>query len=161
MEERERPGRFNPGRAVNLGVPKGPFWGRLQDGMEIVLEDGKTIRPDQVLGPARCGRNLAYVVDTRPVKALYRLCRKVDIVFIEAMFLPEDADHAGAKGHLTVVEAAGIAKRAEVKKAVLVHISPRYGDQDLARLESKALETFEKAVVGRDLAMYSIAYQED
>lgn len=161
LEERERPGRFNPGRAAQLGVPKGSGWGQLQAGKEIVLENGVTIRPDQVLGPSRCGRHLAYVVDTRPVKALYRLCRKVDIAFLEGMFLPEHAEHASAKGHLTVVEAARIARRAEVKQAVLVHISPRYDDEDLALLESKALETFEQAVVGRDLAMYSIAYEKD
>jgi len=161
LEERERPGEFNPGRAAQLGIPKGSFWGRLQAGQDIVLENGKTIRPDQVLGPARCGRRLAYVVDTRPVKALYKLCRNADIAFIEGMFMPEDADHAHAKGHLTVVEAARIARRAEVKKAVLVHLSPRYGDEDLARVEGKALETFEKAVVGRDLATYSVAYAKD
>jgi ribonuclease Z len=161
LEERERPGKFNPGRAVQLGIPKGPLWGALQTGQEVVLEGGKTIRPDQVLGPSRRGRHLAYVVDTRPAKALYKLCQDVDVAFIEGMFLPEDAEHAIAKGHLTVVEAAKLARRAGVKQAVLVHISPRYNDEDLARLEDKAQEVFEKAVVGRDLALYSVPYGDD
>ena len=79
--ERERPGRFNPGRAVQLGIPKGPLWGALQTGQEVVLEGGKTITPDQVLGPARRGRHLAYVVDTRPAKGVYKLCQSVDIAY--------------------------------------------------------------------------------
>ena len=161
LEERERPGKFNPGRAVQLGIPKGAFWGKLQAGEEITLENGKAIRPDQVLGPARRGRHLAYVVDTRPVKALYELCHKADITFIEGMFSPEDAEHAEAKSHLTVVEAARIARRAEVRRAVLVHISPRYGDEELGHLEEKALETFEGAVLGRELTLYSVPYAED
>ncbi len=161
LEERERPGKFNPGRAIELGIPKGPLWGRLQNGQEVVLESGKTIKPRQVLGPARSGRHLAYVVDTRPAKALYKLCRNVDIAFIEGMFLPEDAEHANAKGHLTVVEAANLARRAGARQAVLVHISPRYSDEDLMRLEGKAQEVFEKAFVGRELALYSVPYGDD
>ena len=115
LEERERPGKFNPGRAVQLRIPKGPLWGRLQAGQEITLESGKVIQPEQVLGPPRRGRHLAYVVDTRPVQAIYELCRKVDMAFIEGMFLPEDAEHAVAKGHLSVVEAAKIAEKSRSK----------------------------------------------
>jgi len=161
LEERDRPGKFNPHRAAQLGIPKGSSWGKLQAGQEIVLENGKTIRPSQVLGPARRGRHLAYVVDTRPTKAIYNLCQNADIAFIEGMFSPEDAEHAIAKGHLTVVEAAKIARRAEVKKVVLVHISPRYSDEDLADLEEEAVRACEKAVLGRDLAIYSVSYGND
>jgi len=161
LEERERPGKFNPGRAVQLGIPKGPFWGKLQTGQGIVLENGEEIRPDQVLGPARSGRHLAYVVDTRPVKAIYTLCRNVDIAFMEGMFLPEDVEHASAKGHLTVVEAARMAKRAGVKQAVLVHISPRYNGDDLLRMDEQAKEVFEQTAVGRDMEIYSVPYADD
>jgi ribonuclease Z len=161
LEERERPGKFNPGRAVQLGIPKGPLWGKLQTGQGIVLENGQDIRPDQVLGPPRSGRHLAYVVDTRPAKAIYALCRNVDIAFIEGMFLPEDAEHASAKGHLTVVEAARTARRAGVRQAVLVHLSPRYNHDDLLRLEEQAKKEFEKTTVGRDLDIYSVPYVDE
>jgi ribonuclease Z len=160
IEEHERPGKFNPGRAVQLGIPKGPLWGRLQTGQEIILETGVTIRPDQVLGPARRGRRLAYVVDTRPTKAIYSLCKNVDIAFMDGMFAPEDVEHASAKGHLTVVEAAKIARRAEVRQAILIHISPRYDDEELTRLEGKAKAVFDKALVGRDLDIYSVQHED-
>jgi ribonuclease Z len=156
LEEHERPGRFNPGRAVQLGIPKGPLWGKLQMGQEIILENGRAIKPCQVLGPARSGRHLAYVVDTRPTKALYTLCSDVDIAFVEGMFLPEHAEHADIKGHMTVIEASRLARRAGVKQAILVHISPRYSGEDLQQLENKAREAFETIRVGRDLDVYSI-----
>jgi ribonuclease Z len=161
LEERERPGKFSSGRAVQLGIPKGPLWGNLQSGRDIVLDNGRVIRPDQVLGPARNGRHVAYVVDTRPAKAIYTLCRHVDIAFIEGMFLQEDAEHANTKGHLTVVEAARMAGRARVRRAVLVHLSPRYNDDHRLRLDEQAKEAFEKATIGRDLEIYSVPYADD
>jgi ribonuclease Z len=161
VEEQERPGKFNPALAGHLGIPKGPLWGRLQNGQEVTLESGRKIKPDQVLGPSRLGRHLAYVVDTRPAKAIYRLCRDVDMAFLEGMFLPEDGEHASAKGHLTVVEAANMARRAGAKRAVLIHISPRYDDQELARLEVKAKEIFDRASVARDLDRYSLPYEDE
>lgn len=160
MEEHKRPGRFIPGRAVQLGIPKGPLWGELQKGNEIILENGKVITPCQVLGPARSGRHLAYVVDTRPTRALYTLCRNVNIAFMEGMFLPEHAEHADIKGHMTVIEASRLARRAGVKQAILIHISPRYSGEDLQQLEDKAREAFETIKLGRDLDVYSVPYTD-
>ena len=51
---------------------------------------------------------------------------------------------------------ANLARRAGARQAVLVHISPRYSSEDLTRLEGKAQEVFEKAVVGGELALYSV-----
>jgi ribonuclease Z len=161
MEEHERPGKFNPGRAMQLGIPKGTLWGKLQSGQEIVLESGSTIKPDQVLGPGRRGRHIAYVVDTRPTKAIYGLCRDVDLAFVEGMFLAEDAHHAEVKGHLTAVDAARLARRAGARRAILVHISPRYSEEDLVRLQNEALETFGKALVGSELGVYSVPYEDE
>jgi ribonuclease Z len=157
LEERDRPGKFNARRAESLGIPQGPLWGKLQRGETVLTETGKEISPEQVLGPPRPGRRLAYVVDTLPVKGIYRLCKDTDIAFMEGMFLPEDAQHADAKGHMTVTDAARIAGRAGVKQAVLTHISPRYHDEDLERLEAAAKERFEKVSIGRDLDTYSVA----
>ena len=161
LEERDRPGKFHPGRALQLGIPKGPLWAQLQSGQEIILGSGTAISPNQVLGPMRRGRHIAYVVDTRPTKAVYTLCGNADMAFIEGMFLAEDAEHADAKGHLTGVEAARLARRAGARRAVLVHISPRYGEEELTRLEDEVQGVFAEASVGRDLGVYSVPYEDD
>jgi ribonuclease Z len=142
--------------AASLGIPKGPHWGKLQQGKKVILEDGKEITPDQVLGESRRGRHVAYVVDTRPSKGIYRLCKNADIAFMEGMFLPEDAEHADAKGHLTVADAARVAERAGVCRAVLVHISPRYNSDDLPRLAEAAKSRFEGAEIGEDYKVYQV-----
>jgi ribonuclease Z len=156
LEERERPGKFRSHRALALGVPKGPLWGSLQRGESVTLDDGRKIAPEQVLGASRRGRHVAYVVDTRPCRALYHLIEAVDMAFLEGMFLPEDAEHAESKDHLTVVDAGRIAAKAGVKRAVLVHVSPRYDGETLSRLEAAAKERFEAAEMGRDFQLYEI-----
>jgi ribonuclease Z len=156
LEEHDRPGKFKPHKAVALGIPQGVLWGKLQRGESISLENGKEITPDQVLGEPRRGRHVAYVVDTRPAKGIYRLCQDVNIAFIEGMFLPEDAEHAEAKGHLTVVDAARIAGRAGVGRAVLVHLSPRYGNEELPLLAAAARSRFAHAEIGEEFKFYQV-----
>jgi ribonuclease Z len=160
LEEFDRPGRFHPQRAVALGVPAGPLWGRLQRGEPVDLDSGARVRPEQVLGPARRARHVAYVVDTRPCAGIDRLCRDVDMAFLDGMFLAADQHHAVAKYHLTAVEAACIAQRAGVGRVVLVHISPRYAEPGLALLEKEAREYFPGAEMGRDLALYAVRLRE-
>src|SRR6185436_4531569 len=65
VDERTRPGRFNVGRARELGVPEGQLWGQLQSGNDVKLDDGRTIRSSDVLGAQRPGKSVAYCLDTR------------------------------------------------------------------------------------------------
>ena len=161
LEELDRPGKFKPHLAAALGIPKGSLWGELQQGRSITLEDGSEIGPEQVLGEPRRGRYVSYVVDTRPSKGVYRLCQDADIAFLEGMFLPDDAEHAEAKGHLTVEDAARIAGRAGVRRAVLIHISPRYNSEELALLAAAAKSRFAGAEMGEDFKVYHVPLPDD
>jgi ribonuclease Z len=160
LEEHRRPGKFRPEAAQTLGVPEGPLWGRLQRGESIVLETGITVMPDQVAGPARPGRHICYAVDTRPNQSLDKLCQGVDAAFLEGMFLPEDQQEAEEKMHMTVVEAAQVAANADARLAVLVHVSPRYVEEDLEKLAVAVTQKFQMAKIGRDLDRYSIPHHE-
>ena len=161
FEERDRPGRFNLEKAEALGVPKGPMWGRLQRGETITGPSGKPVQPADVLGPTRKGRHVAYVVDTRPAPGAYALCRDADLAFLEGMFLTVHSEHAEVKGHLTVAEAAQIAGKSRVEHAVLVHISPRYENSELGRLEEEAKAIFPSITAARDLDMFEVKFPEE
>ncbi len=156
LEEKDRPGRFDPDRASALEIPRGPLWAELQRGRPVLNGAGDWIESREVVGPLRPGRKVAFVVDTRPTPAVVELCRGVDLAFIEGMFRPQDASHAIAKGHLTTLEAAALASESGALKTVLVHISPRYTDEDLHVLESEARERCPGLTVGRDLGVYSV-----
>ena len=46
-------GKFNPKKAIELGIPKGPLFAKLANGSEITLDDGTVIKPDQVVSEQR------------------------------------------------------------------------------------------------------------
>ncbi len=161
LEEKDRSGKFDARKARELGIPEGPLWGRLQKGESVQLGDARIVLPREVLGPSRRGRHIAYVVDTRPTKNIYTLCNGVDLAFLEGMFLRREEEHAWERGHMTVWDAARIARRAEVRDAVLVHVSPRYGEEDLIALEKEAREQFSQARMGRDLDVYAVGFPDD
>jgi ribonuclease Z len=160
LEEHPRPGKFNPSKAKTLGIPPGPLWGMLQQGQTVKLENGVAISPNEVLGPPRPGRKVCYAVDTQPNKTLYRLCQKVDLAFLDGMFLPEHQEEADTKGHMTVDDAARVASRAGVLHAVLIHISPRYTEEDMERFVEAARQRFEGVEIGADLQSFTIPYRE-
>jgi len=156
LDEHPRPGRFDADRADALGVPDGPARGQLQRGEPVRLASGEVVRAEQVLGPPRRGRRVAYVVDTRPCDTALELCAQADLAFVEGMHLPEHAAHAEAKGHLSVAEATALATRAEVRRAVLVHLSPRYDDAQRPLLEEAARSGGGDVEIGRDGAVYQV-----
>ena len=149
LEEHPRPGRFDPEQAIRLGVPRGPLWGQLQRG-DAVEVAGVSVSPDQVVGPPRRGRHVAFVTDTTECPALPSLLREVDIAFVESMFLEEHAQEAREKKHMTAAQAARIARDAGAARLVLVHVSPRYEESELRRFTNEASEVHRAARVARD-----------
>jgi ribonuclease Z len=137
--ERPRPGRFNEERAINLGVPKGPLWSKLQHGGNVKLSNGKIIRPDDVLGKQRSGRKLVYTGDTRPSRALLELSKDADLLIHEATLGDELKERAFEDGHSTPSQAAKIAKSARAKRLVLTHLSARYTTTDSLLKQAKKI----------------------
>ncbi|MCK5738146.1 ribonuclease Z, partial [bacterium] len=160
MEELERPGKFDIIKAEKLEVPKGRFWSKLQAGQSVELADQRVITPEMVLGPCRRGRHLAFVVDTRPTQSALQLCQDVDLAFIEGMFAADYEAEAIEKKHMTVKEAGSLTRTANVLRSVLVHLSPRIANSELAGLEAEAQLENPNIEIGRRLARYSVLLPE-
>ena len=156
LEEHQRPGRFDPDAARRLGVPAGPLFGRLQAGESVELENDVTIAPDQVLGPQRRGRHVAFVTDTVATPTIKPLLKEVDIAFVESMFLPEHEAEAEQKRHMTAEQAARLANEAGARRLVLVHISPRYENRELKRFNAVAKAAHPNAEVGRERQVIAV-----
>ncbi len=152
--ENDKPGRFDLDAAKALGVPAGPLYGQLQRGQAVTLEDGRVIEPSAVLGPARRGRVVAYVTDTRPTPAAQELARGADLLIHEGTYGPEFTREAHQRGHSTVVDAARVAAAAGVGRLVITHISPKY--HDIGPLLSAAREVFPKTIIARDFDEYVV-----
>ena len=143
-----RPGKFDKPKALSLGIPEGPFFSKLQKGKSIVLENGKKITSDMVLGPPRNGRKIVFSGDTIPLKEMVDFAKDSDVLIHEATFDSELEDISGEYGHTTAAQAANIAKKANVEKLFLTHISPRYVDNK--KIAEEAKKIFKNSFVPKD-----------
>lgn len=160
LEERPRPGAFNPDRARELGVPCGPLWSRLQAGETVLSSDGKEVRPDEVLGATRKGRKFSYVTDTLYLPSIAREVAGSDLLVCEGMFEHSLAATAAEKRHMTAQQAAMVARDGGVKKMALIHYSPRYTDFELKTLLAEAKEVFPHTVLSKDRMVIPIQYED-
>jgi ribonuclease Z len=152
FDEHERPGVFDPSKAIAAGLIEGPEFGRVQRGETV-----GGVTPDQVMGPPRRGRKLALSGDTRPSEALKAAAHGSDLLIHEATFAIEEAERAHLTGHSTASQAAGIARDAEVKLLALNHLSIRY---PAAQLRDEACDIFADTVLPRDFDTIEIPFPE-
>lgn len=114
-------------RLAALGVPDGPMRGELAAGRPVTIEGGgRTIDPEDVLGPPSGGKKLVVIGDTETTEGLSKHVADADLLVIEATFLERDAPTARDYGHLTAAEAATFAATNDVRQLVLTHLSGRY-----------------------------------
>lgn len=157
LVEDDRPGRFDVARARELGVPEGPAFGVLQRGGEVEV-NGRVIRSEDVVGPKRRGRRVAYCTDTRPCDAAVDLARDADLLIHEATYGDELAAEAHERFHSTARGAATIARRANARILYLTHFSVRYSDVE--PLVAQAREVFSRSVAAADLLEVSVLRDE-
>ncbi len=93
FEEKDKPGRFNVEKAKELGIPEGELWNKLQNGEEV-SNNGKTIRPEQVLGIKRPGKKIGISGDTMPTKELELFFNECDYLVFDSTFLDEEKQKA-------------------------------------------------------------------
>ncbi|MCI0436399.1 MAG: ribonuclease Z [Gemmatimonadetes bacterium] len=148
LVENERLGRFDPVKAIALGVPEGPLFGQLHRGASVQVGE-RVIRADEVVGAPRPGRRLVISGDTRPCSATVDAARAADLLIHDATFGEDEAERARSTYHSTAREAAEIATSAGALRLVLTHISARYSD-DPRTLEREARAIFPGAIVAHD-----------
>ncbi len=131
---------------------RGPQVGRLlrdgaldRDGERVLLEQVSEVRP---------GQTMAFVMDTGMCDAAVTLARGADLVVCEATFAEADADLARRYRHLTVGDAARIARDAGARLLVLTHFSQRYPDVQV--LLDEAAAVFPDVVAAEDLLRVAV-----
>jgi ribonuclease Z len=155
--EATRPGRFDVETADALGVPNGPERGTLQRGAAVTLSDGRTITPEEVLGPARPGRKVVITGDTAPSAEIAEAAWGADVFVTEATFSDEEHERAAETLHQKATQAAEIARHARVGLLALTHLSNRYFGPEIAR-EARAI--FPDTVVPRDFDVVEVPFAE-
>jgi len=153
VQEADRRGRFLADRARELGVPEGPLFSRLQHGHSVTV-NGRTVTPEEVMGPPRPGRKVVYSGDTRPTQALLEAARGAEVLVHEATLDSSLEEGAREYGHSTARGAAELARAAGVGTLILTHISNRYDDPSVLEAEAKAV--FPNTLVAHDLMTFPV-----
>ncbi len=153
LEEPPRPGKFNRKKAIEMGVPPGPLFSKLQRG-EAVVVGGKKVRTEDVVGPPRRGRKLVYTGDTRPLRPVPEAWKNCDVLIHDSTLSHSMEKRALEYGHSTSVHAALAAKECNARVLFLFHRSPRYETPE--PLVEEAKQVFPNTVGATDFLEYSV-----
>ncbi|MDC3194608.1 ribonuclease Z [bacterium] len=148
FEEKDKPGRFNVEKAKELGIPEGELWNKLQNGIDVI-NNGKKIKPEQVLGKKRPGKKIGISGDTMPTKELEEFFNECDYLVFDSTFLDEEKQKAQDTCHSTAKQAAELAKKANVKNLILTHFSARYKDEIGHKTEAEQIHN--SVITAKDL----------
>jgi ribonuclease Z len=141
-------GVFNVDRALEKNIPKGKKWKKLQEGYPIEVED-KKIFPSEILD--RSTKNQTKIVitgDTSLDDNVINNSAMADLLIHDSTYPMIEAERAKKHKHSTCTDAAFVAKRANVKKLILTHISELH--KNLAESLRDAKEIFPNSFVAYD-----------
>ncbi len=159
--EEERPGVFFPDKAIKSNVPMGPLWSELQNGKDVMLDNGNIVHTSDVIGLPRPGRKVSFVTDTQYFPEISDYVRDSDLLICEGMFKFDLEDSAKDKKHMTSSQAAKLtADAGGIKRMGLIHYSPRYTKYDLSGLLEEAKSIFPDTFLTRDGQQIDIPYGE-
>lgn len=126
---------------------------RLKAGEDVVTEDGKTIRNNEVTLPNPPSLSYAFTGDTAFEPAIADKVKDVTLLYHETTYLKELEERAHLRFHATTSQAATIALRANVKKLIIGHFSSKY--ENLAQFAIEAQEIFPNT----ELAVEGVSYR--
>lgn len=126
----------------------------LKRGKDIQLSDGYILKNENLTKPAEPSVSYAFCSDTRYLESIIPIIKNVDVLYHESTFLHDLKKMADYTGHTTALEAAKIAKKANVKKLILGHFSNRY--HDLSVFLNEACEIFPETYLPEQLEAVKI-----
>jgi ribonuclease Z len=156
LVEAERPGRFDQEAARRLGVADVRDYGRLQRGETVDGAKGP-VRPEQVLGDPRRGRKIVISGDSGPCEMTRIAAHEAELLVHDGTFSSEELERAADTGHSTAVQAAELAREAEVRMLALVHVSSRY---NVSAVLEEARAAFPNTYAPRDFDLVEIPFPE-
>lgn len=151
FEQVKAPRKVNPEKALRHDVPSS-FFDYLKWGNDYTTKTGELIKNDLVTDPAVKPKSYAYSADTVYDEELVEKVKKVDMLYHETTYLKDLEARALSRFHATTVQAAAIAKKANVGRLLIGHFSSKYEKLDI--FEQEAREIFKNT----DIAVEGVTY---
>ncbi len=138
FKEKEGKRKLKKDVVNSLKIPVNEYL-NLKNGADYIDSNGKTIKNNKVTDNPHPVRSYAYCSDTGYYEKIIPIIKNVDLLYHEATFAHDMVDVAREKFHSTSVDAATIAKKAEVKNLVIGHFSTRYESSQELLKEAKTV----------------------
>ncbi len=148
------------------GVPAGPAWGEIQQGHNVVLDDGRAFVAEQFLLPPRRSRKVIIAGDNDTPELLALEAASADLLVHEATYTEAILHKVGPEPqHSSAAMVAHMAQGAQVPNLILTHFSPRYLDPKQANGKVLTLDDIEREArahytgnlaLARDYAIYEL-----
>ena len=126
----------------------------LKLGKDFILSDGYVLKIYVLTNEPTKSVSYAFCSDTRYIENVVPIIENVDVLYHESTFLHDLKEMADYTGHTTALEAARIARKANVGKLILGHFSNRYGD--LSVFTDEAREVFPNSFLPKVLEAVKI-----
>jgi ribonuclease Z len=151
FEQVKAPRKVNPEKALRHDVPSS-FFDYLKWGNDYTTKTGELIKNEWVTDPAVKPKSYAFSADTVYDEELVEKVKKVDMLYHETTYLKDLEARAFSRFHATTVQAASIAKKANVGRLLIGHFSSKYEKLDI--FEQEAREIFKNT----DIALEGVTY---
>ncbi len=119
-----------------LGI-KGTMFSQLERGETLTINK-KRVKLKDVTHLEK-GKRVVYATDSRPAATTVSAAKNADLLIHEATYSNELKDFASKRKHSTAMEAAEVAKKADVKQLILFHPSARYKDTGVLVKEARSV----------------------
>jgi ribonuclease Z len=124
------------------------FFNKIKYGGDVKLDNGLIISNNELTFDPIPAKSYAYCSDTIYNEDLVNYIENVDYLYHESTFLENEILLAERTMHSTAIQAAKIAKLANVKHLILGHYSTRYGDIELFKQQAQTI--FESVLLADD-----------
>lgn len=112
-------------KLAQKGIPRGPLWGQLKQGIDIEFA-GEQLKSHDYLIFKNTPRKVVIAGDNDQPDLLNEACAEAQVLVHEATYTEEMAEKAGDVGHSYAKLVAAFAESIKLPSLVLTHFSPRY-----------------------------------
>lgn len=139
FKEKEKPRNLIKEKIEQYNIPLSAY-ASLKEGQDYLKkETGEIIKNEELTILPRKTRTYAYCSDTLYNEEIIPKIQGVNLLYHEATFLHEMINRANETFHTTSLQAAQLAKKAQVKKLLIGHFSARYKDLNDILIEAQSI----------------------
>jgi len=138
FREKRKPRKINPEQTIKHNIPIA-FYEQLKKGDDYIQQNGERIPNELLTVPNKPSKSYAFCGDTLYTESLAEKVKNVNMLYHEATYLKDKEEKAASRFHSTSVQAAMLAKLADVNQLLIGHFSSNYDTLDEFLTEAREI----------------------